>query len=230
MPVPAWERVAPAMPSTRTHRIMTPLPLLAGQAQPYRAANGGRQRAEFTQYPERQRSGIPGRGMEVGRGQAGGEESLPAALLLLWIATLLLPTLLSEDTPHFLRAVGVLPAICLVAAVGLDWLWEARRLPVPVRRGLVVLALLTGGLLTTRDYFARYAVAPDTGYLFQSAATTLASQIQASAAEGVTVYADQRYRDQFASVRFLAGEVPGVIWYDAVGPLQPAVAAAPARV
>jgi 4-amino-4-deoxy-L-arabinose transferase-like glycosyltransferase len=151
------------------------------------------------------------------------ERRLPAALLLAWVAMLLLPTILAEDTPHFLRSVGVLPAVCLVAAAGLDWLWGAPRLPAPVRQGLVAAALLAGGLWTARDYFGRYASAPDTGYLFQAAAASLTEEIRDQAAAGATLYADRRFWDQFASVRFLVGAPPHLHWYEEGGALQPAV-------
>jgi 4-amino-4-deoxy-L-arabinose transferase-like glycosyltransferase len=48
--------------------------------------------------------------------------SLPSLFILTWIAVMLLPTILAEDSPHFLRAVGVLPVAMLVPAIGLDWL------------------------------------------------------------------------------------------------------------
>ncbi|MEM7335181.1 MAG: glycosyltransferase family 39 protein, partial [Chloroflexota bacterium] len=41
------------------------------------------------------------------------------ALLLIWTLTMLGPTILAEDTPHFLRAVGILPAIVYFPALGL---------------------------------------------------------------------------------------------------------------
>jgi 4-amino-4-deoxy-L-arabinose transferase-like glycosyltransferase len=45
----------------------------------------------------------------------------PALLAtLLWTAVMLLPTMLAEDAPHFLRAVGVLPAALFFPALGLD--------------------------------------------------------------------------------------------------------------
>ena len=153
------------------------------------------------------------------------KRALAAALLLSWIGVLLLPTILAEDTPHFLRAVGVLPAICLVAAAGLDWLWGTGALTAPLRRGLVVAALLMGGLWTVRDYFWRYAPAPDTAYLFQSAATELSESMAAEAAAGRAVYVDQRFWDNFPSVRFLAGGLPGVRLF--VDPAQVLPAAAP---
>ncbi|HZY42076.1 MAG TPA: glycosyltransferase family 39 protein, partial [Anaerolineae bacterium] len=44
---------------------------------------------------------------------------LPSVLVLLWIGVMLLPTILAEDTPHFLRAVGVLPIVMVIPAIGL---------------------------------------------------------------------------------------------------------------
>jgi 4-amino-4-deoxy-L-arabinose transferase-like glycosyltransferase len=41
-------------------------------------------------------------------------------LTLLWTLVLLLPTVLAEDSPHFLRAVGVLPVVTLLPALALD--------------------------------------------------------------------------------------------------------------
>ncbi|MBC7261251.1 MAG: glycosyltransferase family 39 protein, partial [Chloroflexi bacterium] len=42
------------------------------------------------------------------------------ALLLIYCLTMLVPTILAEDAPHFLRAVGVLPALFVFPAIGLD--------------------------------------------------------------------------------------------------------------
>jgi 4-amino-4-deoxy-L-arabinose transferase-like glycosyltransferase len=47
-----------------------------------------------------------------------------AMTLLLWTAVMLGPTLLSTDTPHFLRAVGILPAAVIFPALGLAWIWQ----------------------------------------------------------------------------------------------------------
>ena len=52
-----------------------------------------------------------------------------AGFALVWTAVMTLPTLLAEDAPHFLRAVGVLPVVALLPALGLDWL--ANRLGTP---------------------------------------------------------------------------------------------------
>jgi len=50
--------------------------------------------------------------------------STPHALVLIWLATMLLPTILAEDAPHFLRGVGILPVAFAVPAIGLDWFWR----------------------------------------------------------------------------------------------------------
>src|SRR5262249_51806332 len=62
----------------------------------------------------------------VGLALAAARRRHPAAILILvWTATLLLPTILAEDTPHFLRAVGVLPVIFIFPALALDATWQA---------------------------------------------------------------------------------------------------------
>ena len=120
---------------------------------------------------------------------------------------MLLPTVLAEDTPHFLRAVGVLPVAALLPALGLEALWgiQAGRLVGWIGRGLAVGAVVAGGILTARDYFGRYVRSADTGYLFQSAATELAEAanvyLVGDAARQVRL--DRRLWDSFASVRFL---------------------------
>jgi peptidoglycan/LPS O-acetylase OafA/YrhL len=43
-----------------------------------------------------------------------------SALALIWTVVMLLPTILAEDTPHFLRAVGVLLIAVILPALGLE--------------------------------------------------------------------------------------------------------------
>jgi 4-amino-4-deoxy-L-arabinose transferase-like glycosyltransferase len=158
--------------------------------------------------------------VRLGR-QALQKRHLASALLLIWAGTLLLPTILAEDTPHFLRAVGVLPASLLVAASGLDWLWQANARYPALRQSLVMAALAAAGLWTARDYFVRYAAAPDTRYLFQWAATKLADEVQTAVTQGQAVYVDQRYWDNFASVRFLVGDLTEPHWYSTPEQVRP---------
>ncbi len=58
----------------------------------------------------------------VGAALAGFRRNAGAALALLWTAVMALPTLLAEDAPHFLRAVGVLPTAVLFPTLGLLWI------------------------------------------------------------------------------------------------------------
>jgi hypothetical protein len=90
-------------------------------------------------------------------------------LLLIWFAVMLLPTVLSIPAPHSLRAVGALPPLALLCAIGMQSI--VRLLPnVGMRRcGLAVLfgaLVLVSGGLTARDYFARWANEPGLGEAF----------------------------------------------------------------
>ena len=94
------------------------------------------------------------------------------ALLVIWLAGMLLPSVLSDGAPSFWRAVGALTPIYLMPAIGADWLWEqgARwvrrvggsgrivRLGVPA---LVVAGLVAVGADTWHDYFEEWARQPE---------------------------------------------------------------------
>ena len=125
-----------------------------------------------------------------------------AALLLIWQLVMLGPTILAEDAPHFLRAVGVLPGAVFFPAIGLGLLWGWPRLPVAPRRAAVILLLAGSAALTMRDY-ADYGRQPVVGYLFESAAAELARSAAADADAGATVFLDRRFPDGWPSVRFL---------------------------
>ncbi len=168
-------------------------------------------------------------GVGVAGWRAVRQRSVAHALPVIWTAVMLLPTILAEDTPHFLRAAGVLPGVALLPALAFDWL---ARLPTArpwarwLGRAAAAAALALGLLLTVRDYFGRYAAAPGTAYLFQSAAADLAHTSDAflAAGDGPRLYLDRRYWDQFASVRFLLPEQPGLVLYDAGQALPPGAA------
>lgn len=117
----------------------------------------------------------------VGVALARCRRDLGAALVLIWTATMALPTLLAEDAPHFLRAVGVLPTAALFPVLGLLWLetrlQELAQHPL-VRRlpwALVGLAFV----LTTYDYFVTYAEAPLAYHWFEGGPVELAGEINA---------------------------------------------------
>jgi hypothetical protein len=46
------------------------------------------------------------------------------ALLLIWLTVMTLPSALTEFAPNFRRAIGAMPAVILLCAVGLNWIVE----------------------------------------------------------------------------------------------------------
>lgn len=148
-------------------------------------------------------------------------------LALAWIGFMLLPTLLAEDAPHFLRGVGILPLLFIFPALGLYWLGEtlARRVPRRVAT-LVLIGLLAGSLtFTVRDYFVRYARDPSTAYAFEAGPAELAAETNvylgagwqgdwsATSGEGAgdrAVYLAQRLWDSWPSLRFLLADTDAV--------------------
>ncbi|HEX6385950.1 MAG TPA: glycosyltransferase family 39 protein [Anaerolineae bacterium] len=150
----------------------------------------------------------------------------PAAmLLLLWTGVMLGPTVLAEDTPHFLRAVGLLPAVVILPAIGLAQLWTWSRLSTKVGQPLVIMLAVASLIVTVVDYVA-YGRQPEVAFLFQAAATDMARQINAEPV-GTTVFIDERFWDErFAAIPFLVRQQPVKFNPQSGLPLQPAVPAA----
>jgi len=105
-----------------------------------------------------------------------------------------LPTVLAEDAPHFLRAVGMLPVLAFLPALGLDALMQRPRIPNDTKKHLsnfvssclrgspigVVVSILAIGLELVggaRAYFGPYARNPMTGYWFERGAVALGADI-----------------------------------------------------
>lgn len=144
-----------------------------------------------------------------------------AALVILWTIVMLLPTILAEDTPHFLRAAGVLPVIAIFPALALDkvWRWLGNQpsplIPRPVGtpkavrvRGYPKLAvvgsvLLIGLASTTYDYFVRYPQDPKTAYWFDSAGVSIARDASSVLEAGGRVMIDRRLWDDWVNLRFM---------------------------
>jgi 4-amino-4-deoxy-L-arabinose transferase-like glycosyltransferase len=151
------------------------------------------------------------------------------AFALIWIGLMLVPTWLAEDAPHFLRAVGVLPLLAVLPALGVDAgvAWLERR----GRRGwavALVCAILAVSLATTtRDYFVLYGSDPQTAYAFENAAAELAAEAnrftgvgwdgnglvaqENSPTPGRQAYVDGRLWDEWAAIPFLVPEAGEVV-------------------
>jgi 4-amino-4-deoxy-L-arabinose transferase-like glycosyltransferase len=151
------------------------------------------------------------------------------AFTLIWISTMLTPTLLAGGAPHFLRAVGVLPMLVVLPALGLDaaMAWLERRSCERWTVALTCVVLAASLATTVWDYFARYRSSPQTAYAFEHAATELAveanrftgvgwhgSGMVAQAGDpeaGRRVYVDSRLWDEWTAIPFLTPEHEGLI-------------------
>ncbi|MGB9775629.1 MAG: glycosyltransferase family 39 protein [Anaerolineae bacterium] len=119
-----------------------------------------------------------------------------ASLALLWTAVMALPTVLAEDAPHFLRAVGMLPVLAFLPALGLEQLLaikpqrhkDTKKKILPFVSsclggynsiGLAVSVVSIGLELASgaRLYFGPYARNPMTGYWFERGAVALGADI-----------------------------------------------------
>ncbi len=110
------------------------------------------------------------------------------AFLIIWTATMTLPTLLAEDAPHFLRGVGVLPLAALFPALGIDWLLRTmedvsrntRRVTRVMQFTVRVIppVVLSISLISTATaYFGDYARADMAAYWFEDGAVELAGDV-----------------------------------------------------
>jgi hypothetical protein len=102
----------------------------------------------------------------LGKAKRGGAH----ALTLVWTAVTLVPTILAEDCPHFLRAVGVLPMATVFPALGLEqvhqWLgrWgQGRRWS----RALAPAVLLIAAAWGIHDYW-QHSRSEELAYAFET--------------------------------------------------------------
>jgi len=156
------------------------------------------------------------------------------ALALTWMSAMLLPTILAEDTPHFLRAVGVLPIITVFPAMALSEIFDLRfqtanglGTPRHILRAALIFTVLASSLaFTAHDYFVRYAHDETARYWFDDAGAQLAAEINRFTGIGWTgyewiapnkspepgrrVFLDQSLwsGDAFANTRFLVPHLP----------------------
>lgn len=150
----------------------------------------------------------------------------PAALLLSSLSVGLLPSAITGESPHFLRAVGAQPAVYLLAGVGGVYVFDAlarqleRRLDTSAAfvatRGCLALLLLGAGLSTYRDYFVTWANDPDARHVYEAAYRPVADQVL-DAADG-RVFVSGEYAadlDRFVVDVLRGGRPSAATWLDA---------------
>jgi 4-amino-4-deoxy-L-arabinose transferase-like glycosyltransferase len=175
----------------------------------------------------------------------GIEANVAPQFLLLWLIVFLIPTILAEDTPHYLRAIGALPAACIVAAVGLEaaLAFASRRgwfagLTLLLRRAIsppafvAALVIAISGVNTITDYFNDYVTRPITSYWLEAHNTALAREVNeflSSANTGDRVLVDKRLASDNPALLFLAPSIEnaqdrGSFVEVSTGPQQPGMA------
>jgi len=171
-----------------------------------------------------------------------------ARLILAWLGAMALPTILAEGAPHFLRGAGVLPAVLLLPAVGIETLldavgrrWGGR----PAASIALAVAALAVGLSAADDLadYRAHLASDAVYYQFEAGAAQLAAQanrqlgsgwlgsgLSVPAEEGLAgsdVWISRRLWDKFPSLPFLieAQEAahlvePGDPWPPVNGPVM----------
>ncbi len=133
-----------------------------------------------------------------------------AWFVLLWVAVMLVPTVIAEDTPHFLRAVGVQPLLFVLPALGLEavWRWLAARRRAALGAGLAAAVLSAGLGSTAYAYFGPYARQETVYYHFEAGARELSERITAFLQAGTArrAYVSERLWRDWPSLRFLVPE------------------------
>lgn len=152
----------------------------------------------------------------------GSSRRLSALVLVLWLAVFLVPTVIAEDTPHYLRAIGALPAACLISAVGFEALvaWFSRRGLLAFYRGgsarfigppalLAALVLVLSGVGTVNRYFNVYARMDMTGYWLEQHNVKLAREVNAYTAthDSASLWLQDRLANDNPALRFLSPAV-----------------------
>lgn len=140
------------------------------------------------------------------------------ALLALWAALMLLPSVFSDDPPNFSRTLPALPALFVPVGLGLAWIADGvsrilrsdrlAALPRAIRERhaalghlVAALMLLVSAGLAFHDYFVRFAEAPEAYYAYDADKLDAWGQLQRLAGTD-QVYLSKLWADH-ATVEFL---------------------------
>ena len=101
--------------------------------------------------------------------------------ILLWLALGMTPAVLASEAPHALRAILMLPAVCLLAALGAQrvYAWLGRSVPARGLQVAAAVALVALCYQPYHEYFDVWARNPKTAEAFDSRYGELARRIAA---------------------------------------------------
>ena len=131
--------------------------------------------------------------------------------LLIWLAVMLLPSILSGDAPHFGRLAGAAPPLALLAAGGVvgAWRWLAQRRLARVAAGALALLLLGSACLTGYDYFVHYAGQPTLAADFYAPDWALGQYAAAFPTPGALYLSPTQ--EEMATIYYALGERRGAL-------------------
>ena len=109
-----------------------------------------------------------------------------AWVLSAWLVAGLLPSVITVEAPHFGRTTMAMPAVVLIVALGIEAVWRLGRNR--LARGLVIAAVACSGLLSTYDYFGRWASAPQLYDAFSGDQVHLARDIEKLSTQKTNLY------------------------------------------
>jgi len=102
------------------------------------------------------------------------------AFILVYSIIALLPSILSEEAPHFGRSSGLLPILFIFPALGISWIHKSLKQVTTSFISILISSAIIGGsiLITIHDYYLDdYLVQPNTGFWFDEQCTIAATDI-----------------------------------------------------
>ena len=151
------------------------------------------------------------------------------ALLLVWLAAGLLPSVVTADPPSFPRAFAALPTAFILPGLAARALWDRWRQIVPA---VLALAFALNAGLTYRDYFVEWAVDPNVRYTFQTGITQAARYLDTDTETTPVVMAGLSVHDVdplTLAVSLSRRDRSAVRWCDTQGALALPGGSGPAR-
>ncbi|HZY45033.1 MAG TPA: hypothetical protein VFF70_09820, partial [Anaerolineae bacterium] len=122
------------------------------------------------------------------------------ALALIWLGSMLVPSIVTSGAPNFTRTLGALPMAFALPAIGLEWLsmWPLRMIAMPHQQKLsrifvpIAIVFLIGvfainAASTFDDYFNKWPNHSETQFVFQADFAAIAKDIDANNVMDVSV-------------------------------------------
>lgn len=148
-------------------------------------------------------------------------------LVLIWLAALLIPTLVTSEAPNLVRALGALPAVMMLPGIGARWVSDLDRKQSAARwprltYSVIGLALALNVWLTVRDYFIRWPQMAETQFVWQTDLAAVARALDAdpSAADVTVAGLSNDSMDAPSLALLMRRDAARVRWVDTGSPLS----------